>query len=153
MTRSMFAEVMAILETAYRDLPLTEEQAAVWFALLSPLEDEAVKWAAIEVCRTSPYRPKPADLWRLAREWRRPEVPAILMLPEPTEEERQRTAVAAKKARAQIRRHLRRAKGPLAATLQAVPVLNEREWKRRQEERDADGREDRTRKEDHLGDP
>ncbi len=66
MTKKTLAEIVTIFEAAY-NVSLTEEQQAVWFQLLEPLDDHAVKSACIECARTAVYPPKPADIWTRCR--------------------------------------------------------------------------------------
>ena len=60
------SEIVSIFEAAY-NTTLSEEQQAIWFQLLEPLNDTAVKNACIQTARTSVYPPKPADIWNLCK--------------------------------------------------------------------------------------
>jgi hypothetical protein len=62
-TDETFAAMIALLEETYRE-EFTPERKRVWRMLLAPVEDETVLPATLHVCRTSPYHPKPADIWR-----------------------------------------------------------------------------------------
>mgnify|MGYP001569366913 CR=1 FL=1 len=90
MTRHTFGEIVSILEAAYRII-LTPEEHRVWFALLHPLGDDAARWAVVDLCRTSRFRPVPADLWQRAQEYDPPRsrLP-MLDEPQPSEESRVR---------------------------------------------------------------
>ena len=86
MTRRGLSEVLTLLEAAYR-LKFTPQQAQAWQLLLAPITDEDGKVAAVQLCRDSPYPPKPADIFRLveeAKEARR--IPRFVpRLPEPAD--------------------------------------------------------------------
>lgn len=66
MTDATFAEILALLTRAY-GVTFDPETKRVWRLLLDPLADESVRAAAVTLCRSSPYPPKPADLFRLVR--------------------------------------------------------------------------------------
>lgn len=61
MTRETFAEIVSILEATHR-MGFSEEERDVWWALIRGLPDDAAKAATLEVCRRSPYPPKPAHI-------------------------------------------------------------------------------------------
>jgi hypothetical protein len=69
MSPKALSEILSLFETVYGLPQHSPEAQRVWMALLEPLDDRAAKSAAVDVCRTSPYPPKPADLWlRCARD-------------------------------------------------------------------------------------
>lgn len=62
MTRDTFLRIVAVLEAAYRE-KFDAQRRDVWWTLLSDLPDDLAMRATVECCRTSPYPPKPADIW------------------------------------------------------------------------------------------
>lgn len=64
MTDETFAGIMTLFETAYR-LSFSDVELRTWRQLIGDLPDRAAQDAAVRLCRTSPYPPKPADIVRL----------------------------------------------------------------------------------------
>lgn len=64
MTIDELAEIAALFNAVYgEEFPPARLQA--WFLVLKPLPSDQAKAAAVQVCRTSSYPPKPADIVRL----------------------------------------------------------------------------------------
>lgn len=63
MTDETFAEIIALLARAY-GMTFDAETKRVWRLLLDPLPDSSAREAAVTLCRSSPYPPKPSDLFR-----------------------------------------------------------------------------------------
>lgn len=66
MTDEVCAEILALFSRAY-GTTYDRETKRTWRLLLDPLPDEQARDAAVRLCRTSPYPPKPADLFRLVQ--------------------------------------------------------------------------------------
>ena len=64
MTDTTFQQIMALLIETYA-VEFSDERLRVWRMLLDPLPDGAAREAVVTLCRTSPYPPKPADLFRI----------------------------------------------------------------------------------------
>ncbi len=66
MTDECFGAVIALIEAAY-GLEFSAERKRAWFLLLADLADDEAQRAVLQVCRTSPHPPRPADIIRAAR--------------------------------------------------------------------------------------
>lgn len=64
MTDETFGQIIAVFSETYA-MEFSAERLKTWRMLLDPLDDEAARTAAVTLCRSSPYPPKPADLFRL----------------------------------------------------------------------------------------
>lgn len=66
MTEDTFAGIMALISETYA-LEFSEQRERVWWELLRDLEDVPARAAVVTLCKTSPFPPKPADLFRIVR--------------------------------------------------------------------------------------
>lgn len=66
MTGETFGRIITLIEETYHE-KFTAERQRAWWAILEPLDDQEAMRATVEMCRTSPYPPKPAHVWLAAR--------------------------------------------------------------------------------------
>ena len=66
MTGETFSQIMALFAETY-GIEWSDERLKVWRMLLAELPDDVARAAAVRLCQSSPFPPKPSDLFRIVR--------------------------------------------------------------------------------------